>query len=352
MRPIHIPHPRRRERRAAGVIAAAAAIAMGLIGPARPADTANGPLPDEARAQAPVDAVLAARIRTLDPDHISDRDVREVLVNAPAPRIIVLSGSLALVTMEPFARFLAAMGYPEERIRNPANGDWAYGSFGDSAALAGTLAWHYERDGMVPMLIGHSHGGMLVLRTLHELAGAFADTLPVWNPLTGEALARFTFVDPVDGKQRSVVGLKVGYATALATGKLPRLLLGQWTMLTKLRRVPDTVDEFTGFVIEWDPIAGNFPGAEPYAATGSATVRNVTLPASYSHIGLPETRHLATNTVTRAWINAYSPGTVAELPNDGAVDVTNIMHAADIWYSVKKRWCLEAQRRARAANSE
>jgi hypothetical protein len=331
-----------------------AAMVIALAGPARPANAANEPppLPDIAHAKAPVDTALAARILALDPVHISDLDVREILANAPAPRIIALSGSLGLVTMEPFARFLAAMGYPEERIRDPANGEWSYSSFGDSTALAGTLAWHYEREGMVPMLIGHSHGGMLMLRTLHELAGAFGDTIPVWNPLTGEALARSTIADPVTGKERPVVGLKVGYATALATGKLPRLLLGQWTMLTKLRRVPDSVDEFTGFAIEWDLIAGNFPGAEPYAATGSATVRNVTLPASYSHIGLPRTQHLAANEATRAWINEYSPGAnAAALPGDGAIDVANIIHAADIWHSVKKHWCLEAQRRIRAANN-
>jgi hypothetical protein len=253
--------------------------------------------------------------------------------------------------MEPFARFLAAMGYPEERVRNPANGEWSYSSWGDSAQLAGALAWYYEREGMMPMLIGHSQGGMLVLRTLHELAGAFNDRLRVWNPLTGEPLARFTIADPVDGRERPVVGLRVGYATALATGKLPRLLLGQWTMLAKLRQVPDTVDEFTGFAIEWDFVAGSFPGAEPYAATGSAAVHNVTLPAGYSHVGLPRVQHLAADATTRAWINAYSPGSTAAQPDNEGVDITNILHAADIWHSVKKRWCVEAQRRIRASGN-
>ena len=41
----------------------------------------------------------------------------------PAPRIIALQGSVALVTMEPFAEFLVAMGYPAERhSRNPRDG--------------------------------------------------------------------------------------------------------------------------------------------------------------------------------------------------------------------------------------
>jgi hypothetical protein len=272
-----------------------------------------------------------------------------VLSRAPAPRIIALSGSVALVTMEAFARFLVAMGYPEERIRNPRDGSYAYSSFGSSTALAGELAWYYERDGMVPLLIGHSQGGMLALRTLHELSGAFGDALSVVDPMTGETLPRATIVDPADGTVRPVVGLRVPYAAALATGKLPRLLLGQWAMLAKLRDVPDTVGEFTGFVIEWDPIAGTFPGAEPYAASGTAVVRNVTLPASYSHIGLPRTAHLAANPVTRAWIEAYAPGAVAPLADPG-IDNTNILHAADIWHSVKKQWCLAAQRLTRARN--
>ena len=79
-------------------------------------------------------------------------------------------------------------------------------SFGSSTALAGTLAWYYEHDGMVPLLIGHSQGGMLAIRTLYELAGAFADSIPVTNPLTGETLKRTTIVDPQTGVPRPVVG--------------------------------------------------------------------------------------------------------------------------------------------------
>lgn len=321
-----------------------------LFGLALPMQTAAEPgVASAASAAAPLDKALVARILTLDPERISERDVREVLSRAPAPRIIALSGSVAIVTMEPFAQFLFAMGYPEERIRNPRDGSFAYSSYGSSTVLAGELAWHYERDGMVPLLIGHSQGGMLVLKTLHELSGAFGDTIPVVDPRTGETLPRSTIVDPSDGTVRPVVGLRVPYAAALATGKLPRLLLGQWTMLAKLRDVPDTVGEFTGFVIEWDPIAGTFPGAEPYAASGTAVVRNVTLPASYSHIGLPRTEHLAAHPMTRAWIEAYAPHADAVVPpGDAELDNTNILHAADIWHSVKKHWCLEAQRLARA----
>ena len=121
-------------------------------------------------------------------------------------------------------------------------------------------------------------------------------------------------------------------------------LLGHWALLAKLRRLPDTAEEFTGFALAWDFSAGEFPGAEPYAATGSAVVRNVTLPATYTHVGLPMADHLAANGVTHAWIEKYTPETNAVLPDARDVDTTNLIHAADIWHSVKKHWCREARR--------
>jgi hypothetical protein len=196
-------------------------------------------------------------------------------------------------------------------------------------------------------LIGHSQGGMLAIRTLHELAGAFSESLRVVDPRTGDALPRTTIVDPHTGIERPVVGLTLPYATAIATGKLPRLLLGQWSMIPRLRRIPDTAAEFTGFSFDFDPIAGELGGAEPYVATGAARVRNVTLPSAYSHIDLPNARHLAANPVTRAWIDAYVPGTSAPMPSDSGVDTTNLLHAADIWYSVRRAWCLAAQQLVR-----
>ena len=302
--------------------------------------------PRRRRAAAAIDPAIAARILALDCERLSAADVARGAGARAGAAVILLQGSLAFVTMQPFGEFLVAMGYPEERIRNPRDGTLSYGSFGGSDALAGNLAWYYEREGMVPVLIGHSHGGMLVVRTLHELAGAFADAIPVRNPLTDEALPRTTFVDPATGKERPVVGLKVAYASAIATGKLPRLLLFEWTMLPKLRRIPDTAVDFTGFAIAFDLIAFDFGGSDPYEATGTARVRNVTLPASYSHIGIPQTQHLAANPVTRAWIDAYAPGADVPAFPEGT-DTANLLHAADIWFSLKKNWCVEAQRSLR-----
>ncbi|MEP6678534.1 MAG: hypothetical protein ABJB78_04495 [Betaproteobacteria bacterium] len=320
----------------------------GFVGTAGAGGAAGAP--DALAAFRRIDPAVATRLPALDPERLSAADVRETLAHAPAPRIIALSGSVALVTMEPFAMFLAAMGYPRERLANPGDGSFSYSSYTDSVRLAGEVAWFYEHDAMMPMLIGHSQGGMLVLRTLHELAGTFGNEIRVWPPRAEAPQQRTTIVDPLTGRERPVAGLEVGYAAALATGKLPRVLLLQWSMLPHLRAVPDTVTEFGGYSIPGDLIAGNLFGDEPYRALGTASVRNVTLPATYSHVGLPRAAHLATDPATREWIDRYTPGTALPVFPDG-VATDNLLHAADIWYAVKKRWCIEAQRALRAAQA-
>ncbi len=331
---------------AALALGAPFALAADPVGPAAPG---AAHAPSGVLAGLSLDRATEDRLLALDPERISPEEVREVLARAPAPRIIGLQGSVPIVTMAPFAEFLIAMGYPAERLRNPRDGRYTYSSFADSREIAGTLAWHYEREGSVPMLIGHSQGGMLTVKILQDLAGAPGDRIPVWNPVTDAAEDRFTITDPLTGADRPVVGLRVPYAAALATGSLMRVLLGQWGMLSRLRTVPDTVDEFTGYFIEWDVIAGTSPGSaqdNPYRPTGSAKVRNVTLPAEYSHISLPSAAHLAANAATRTWIEHYAPG--APTPAPAGVDTQNLLHAADIWFSIKKHWCLEAQRLVRA----
>ncbi|TMH29653.1 MAG: hypothetical protein E6H66_19665 [Betaproteobacteria bacterium] len=328
----------------AAIWSAALVVGMAMHASARSAPAPGSP-PSSQRA---MDAASEARILALAPERISAADVRDVLSHAPAPRVICLQGSLAPISMRPFAEFLIAMGYPESQLRDPADGSFSHGSFADGEKLAGTLAWYYESEGMRPMLIGHSQGGMLAIRALYELAGEFNDKITVWNPLTDRSEQRSTIVDPIDGIERPVVGLKLSYVTALATGKLPRILLGQWTMVSRLRAIPDTVEEFTGFIIEWDGIAGTPPGSEAYHAIGSAKVRTVWLPNATSHIAMPQAKELAVNPVTRAWIDHYVPGENAVPPTDAGIDASNILHAADIWFSVKKHWCLEAQKLVRA----
>ena len=191
-----------------------------LPGSARAVDAEAG------RRRAGLDPVIATRLQALDPENVGASEVAEVLAKVPAPRIILLQGSFGVVSMDPFAEFLIAMGYPAERIANPRDRRRSTASSMDSRQLAGMLAWYYETEGMRPLLIGHSQGGMLAIRVLYDLAGAFGDAIPVWNPLTDEAEPRTDFVDPRTGELRPVVGLRMPYAAAIATGKLPRLLLG------------------------------------------------------------------------------------------------------------------------------
>jgi len=292
-----------------------------------------------------IEATARTRFLALDCEHPADIAAAGARAGVPAPRIINLQGSVPIVTMESFAEFLMAMGYPEASLRDPQDGSLSLSSYTASDELAGMLAWYYERDAMRPMLIGHSQGGMLVVRTLHELAGGFHDALNVYDPVTRSAQLRTTIRDPHTHAETPVVGLKIAFAAALATGTLPRILLGQWSMLPRLRKIPDTVEEFTGFAIAWDPIAGNFATAEPYVALGSASVRNVLLPATYSHIGLPITAHLAASPATRAWIDGYQPdAAAAPVPADPAIDVRNLLLAADLWFSIRRHWCAEGQR--------
>ncbi|HVF65662.1 MAG TPA: hypothetical protein VNE58_16870 [Casimicrobiaceae bacterium] len=283
----------------------------------------------------------------LDCENLTVDDVRSTLADAEAPRIIALHGSVPIVDMGPFATFLEKMGYPREKLRLPGAASPSNASFVDSRRIAGYVAWLYEREGLMPMLIGHSQGGMIVIKVLHDLASK--EPIAVWDPRLPAPEARTTIADPFTGEPRDVTSLKVHYAAALATGSLPRVLLGQWGMLPLLRDVPDSVVDFTGFAIPYDPIAGTGREPTPFRATGTASVRNVVLPATTSHIGMPRVAHLADARATRAWIEAYRPGTSVPLPAEA--DTANLLHAADIWYDVKRHWCLGAQRIAQRRNA-
>ena len=77
-------------------------------------------------------------------------------------------------------------------------------------------------------------------------------------------------------------------------------------------------------------------------------MRNITLPAEYSHVFVPDTEQLALSAPMRAWINAFDPDNIARLPPLPDGNANNVMWAADIWHIIKKHWCLEAQRLLRA----
>ena len=297
-----------------------------------------------------VEPLVAERILAIDPNRVTDADVRTTLASGPTPRIINVHGGIYPVhlVMESFARFLVGMGYPEAKIRHPGDGRLSHSPYESSAEIAGTLAWYYEREAAMPMMIGHSQGGIQAVKVLYELDGAFGDRIQVWNPVTESAEDRVTIVDPFTAKPRPVLGLRVGYVSVVGAGGAALLLPNQWSMAGRLRAIPDTVEEFTGYSLGVDMIAWDFSSsASDFRANGTAQVRNVQLPASYFHVTVAATSHLARNQAMREWLNAYRPGEVNGVPDvEGSTD--NALWAADVWFNIKRHWVLEAQKVIRA----
>lgn len=299
-----------------------------------------------------LDPLREDKILALDPEHITEKDITEVLSHAPAPRIINLHGGIypVYLAMESFSQFLMGMGYPETKIRNPRDGSYSHSCYENSEKLAGLIAWYYEKEGMRPMLIGHSQGGIQTVKILHELAGAFAKRIPVWNPLTEKAEDRYSVVDPVTGAEQKVMGMQVSYASAVGAGGLTRFMPNQWNMFGRLRTIPDTVIEFTGFYMGLDLLGGDLAGFgsankyRPAGNGGNTKIRNVKLPVGYNHVMVPFTDHLAKTREIRDWINNYIPSEEPELTVQFKASTANLLWAADVWHSIKRHWCLEAQR--------
>ena len=294
---------------------------------------------------------LKEKILCLDPEKVTERDVREVLGGGPAPQIVNIHGGILPIKrgMNSFAEFLIAMGYPECGVRNFENGTYTYGYYDDGEKIAGVIAWYYEREGLRPMLIGHSQGGIQVIRVLHLLAGEAEKTLAVWNPLTRTKEDRSEITDPLTGKMRPVVGLQVCYASAAASGGLARALPNQWDMNSKLRSIPDSVLEFTGFQKGFDVFGGDYLGYGPandYHASGNAHVRNVRLPSVGSHWTLPYAEGLSKDQGIKDWIQNYQRGEADQklwLPAKGRKGA-QALWAAELWHDIKKHWVLELQR--------
>lgn len=318
------------------------------------------PHPGAVLSRLALDRASEDRILALDPLHVTEADIRGPLARAPAPYVMLLHGGIypVYLIMVSFGRFLVGMGYPAQSIRDPGTREWSYSPYEEGAKLAGIVAWHYEHEGMRPMLIGHSQGGMQAIKILHELAGQFETSIPVFNPVTQQAEDRTTIVDPLTGKTRPVVGLSTSYVSVVGAGGAAFLLPNQWDMFGKLRSIPDTVEDFTGYFIALDLIAWTFPGDETdvFKPNGTAKVRNLELPGTYSHVLLPAVQELAKDPETRARLNAYAPGKAGELGLDKD-KLTGALWAADVWYSIKQHWVLELQnlirvrRAAQAAGS-
>jgi hypothetical protein len=296
--------------------------------------------------------VLEDQILALDPEHLSAADV-VTLAAGPTPHIILLHGGVygVQLVMESFGEFLVGMGYPDAKIRDPKTGDWSYSPYDASEHIAGEIAWYYEHDAMRPMMVGHSQGGLHAVKVIKELAGLRSESVAVWNPLTDSSENRTTLIDPLTGKERPVIGTSVAYASAVGAGGWALALPHQWESLDTLRKIPDNVDEFTGYFIGVDFFALSFPGNpldRRYENSGKNNVRNVELPATYNHVMVPATRELAQDSTVKAWINAFVPGSGADASSLPAEAQVHVMWAADVWYSIKKHWCMEAQSLIRA----
>ena len=93
-----------------------------------------------------------------------------------------------------------------------------------------------------------------------------------------------------------MIGTSVAYASVVGAGGWALALPHQWENLDTLRKIPDNVDEFTGYFISVDLFALSFPGNpldRRYENSGKANVRNVMLPATYNHVTVPVTSDLA-----------------------------------------------------------
>jgi hypothetical protein len=296
---------------------------------------------------------LEDKILALNPANVTAQDVRDILSNCPAPRIINIHGGIASVIprMVSFSEFLMGMGYPPVGLTNPGDGTYSFSCYESSEKIAGVIAWHYEKEGMRPMMVGHSQGGMQVVKVLHQLARKPSTKLKVWNPLTWDKESRWEITDPLTGEKRSVAGLVLPYSTSVGAGGLTRTLPNQWDMSFRLRTIPDSVEEFTGFCKGRDLLGGDFLGYGPaneYEPNGKAVVRNVWLPSEYKHGSIPDTKHLLQSQEMQDWINDYRPAadlTVApQLDRQFDADSSHILWAADVWFSIKKHWVLELQR--------
>ncbi len=296
-----------------------------------------------------------AKILALNPAHVSAADLKNVLAQAPAPQIINIHGGIYPVhrQMISFARFLVGMGYPEASIRNPGDATWTFSCYEDTDMIAGMIAWYYEKEGLRPMMIGHSQGGMQVVRILDKFADTDTNSLEVWSPLTWQSELRRDIADPLTGRRRPVVGLQLPYVAAMGAGGLTRLLPNQLDMNFRLRDIPDSVEEFTGFYKGNDLLGGDMLGygsMNLFRASGRATVRNIRLPTQEEHGKTPAAEHLLHSKKIREWLNAYTP---VATPNEDInvqfdTDSKHILFAADVWYSVKKHWVIELQRLIRA----
>jgi len=112
-----------------------------------------------------------------------------------------------------------------------------------------------------------------------------------WNPLTWKENPRAIMW--IRSLANGVRGWPdAPFASATAAEVLPADSESM-DMLTKLRVVPDSVEEFTGFYKGMDLLAAIFWATvrNHFCAKNQAVVRNVRLPTAYTHRSIPDSKH-------------------------------------------------------------
>ena len=79
--------------------------------------------------------------------------------------------------MTSFSEFLVGMGYPRAASAIPRDGSYAFGYYVNSEEICGVIAWYYEHEGLRPMIVGHSQGGIQAIKILYKLAGDSTETM-------------------------------------------------------------------------------------------------------------------------------------------------------------------------------
>jgi hypothetical protein len=293
---------------------------------------------------------LEDEILALDPENVSAEEVAKILSQAPAPRIILIHGGRWPVYkhMVSFGKFLEGMGYPGDRIRNPLDGTYSFSSYMNSRKVAGATAWYYEREGLRPMLIGHSLGSFQVVRLLNLFAGNLDEEVALWSPLTEAEEDRVEFIDPVTDELTPVAGgMSVCLGSSVGGGGLTWVMPPTWSMAGDLRDIPDSTDAFTGYYMGMDFVGGDWGGFGPanhFHAMGDAIIRNVQLPTGTAHATVPTTDHLLKSPEMIDWIYSYTPTNQPTLDVEFEGKSKNILYAADAWHDIRKHWVLELQR--------
>ena len=234
----------------------------------------------------------------------------------------------------------------------PGDGEWSYSPYDYSDRLAGIAVWYYEHDGAAADA-GRPQPGRTVCREDHQGTCRPARGADFrWNPRRGATENRTTITDPLTGKERPVIGTSVAYASAIGAGGWSLVLpqpvgkplhapedSGQRRRVHRLlhqRRLvrADLSRQSTG-----PPVRGQ---RQEQRAQRRAAVELQPRDGSGDARRWRRTRGCATGS-TRTFRQV--PADMSSLPADAQ---GHVMWAADVWYSIKKRWCIEAQNLIRA----